>query len=746
MAVAASSGTMSLRSFPMAASHISSSFFHSQKASFMVTIGLGRSTSACLANSHHPVLLSTFQGQFYSKDSFSGMQLKVSRNFQFCSPQDDRRSAFLVRCMSSDSKIALAEEEVSGVSKSGSSESEGKSGNGATTAETLPLGELKLPQLSSWMQFLVKLRMLTALPWQRVKKGSLLTIRLSGTISEQLGSRFSTVLSIPQISENLRKAASDPRISGLVLKVEPLACGWGKVEEIKRHVELFKQSGKLTLAYMTVGGEKEYYLASSCSEIYTPPGAYISLRGLAVSGQFLGGVLEKAGVQPQIQRIGKYKSAGDQLARKDMSEPNREMLTALLDDIYSKWVSGVAVARGKTTSEVEALLNEGVQEMERLKEGGWTTDVLYESQVEELLKKRLDLPKDKPLRTVDNRKYSRVREWTLGIGGKGDRIAVIRAVGGISRGRSRGTASGIKSDDIISTIRYVKGAKQIKAVVLRIDSPGGDALGSDLMWHEIRELAKVKTVVASMADVAASGGYYMAMAAPIIVAEELTLTGSIGVVTGKFNLGELYQRVGFSKEIISRGRFAEVDADQRPFSSEEEEYFAKGAQKAYQSFRNKAAESRSMEVDQMEEFAQGRVWTGVAAAQRRLVDAVGGMSRAIAIAKQRAGIAEDKPVRLVELSRQQPSLQMLLAGGAQMASMLLGGEVTEVRRGTIVELMKEAFLPDGYEALASGQPQARMDDIFIDGVGQPIGSRAGMDVVSTSLLLSMLGYLSEDNI
>lgn len=218
------------------------------------------------------------------------------------------------------------------------------------------------------------------------------------------------------------------------------------------------------------------------------------------------------------------------------------------------------------------------------------------------------------------------------------------------------------------------------------------------MWREIRLLADCKPVIASMADVAASGGYYMAMAAGTIVAENLTLTGSIGVVTGKFSLGKLYEKIGFNKEIISRGRYAELfAADQRPFRPDEAELFAKSAQNAYNQFRDKAAFSRSMTVDQMEEVAQGRVWTGKDAASLGLVDAVGGLSRAVAIAKQKANIPQDRQVTLVEVSKPSPSLPEIISG--------IGSSLFGVDR-TLKEILQNMGSSDGV--------QARMDGILFE--------------------------------
>ncbi|KAG9160043.1 hypothetical protein Leryth_005787 [Lithospermum erythrorhizon] len=485
-----------------------------------------------------------------------------------------------------------------------------------------PLGEFEFEEYGMWKSLVVKFRMLFAYPWERVKKGSVLSIKLRGQISDQLKSRFSSGLSLPQLCENFIKAAYDPRISGIYIHIDRLNCGWGKVEEIRRHILDFKKSGKFVVGYTSASGEKEYYIGCACDELYSPPSAYFALYGLAVQASFLGGVLEKVGIEPQVQRIGKYKSAGDQLIRKSISEENREMLTTLLDNIYTNFLDKVSNRKGKGKEDLETFINEGVYQVERLKEGGWITDIKYDDEVMSMLKSRLGLPDDKNLPVVDYRKYSSVRRWTLGLTGYKDQIAIIRASGSISRSRGpfSSRTSGIVGEEFIEKIRKVRESKRYKAVIIRIDSPGGDALASDLMWREIRLLAESKPVIASMADVAASGGYYMAMATNTIVAENLTLTGSIGVVTGKFNLGKLYERIGFNKETISRGKYAElIEAEQRPFRlvivyifslkntvlkdflgysclPDEAELFAKSAQNAYEQFRNKAAFSRSMSV------------------------------------------------------------------------------------------------------------------------------------------------------
>ncbi|XP_054805246.1 serine protease SPPA, chloroplastic-like isoform X8 [Prosopis cineraria] len=558
--------------------------------------------------------------------------------------------------------------------------------------EDYPSGDFDFAPIFGWRKFLLQLKMLIAFPLEGVRKGSVLTMKLRGRISDQLKSPFSQGLSLPQICENFSKAAYDPRISGIYLHIDKLNCGWGKVEEIQRQILNFKRSG----------------------------------------------VLDNIGIEPQVERIGKYKSAGDQLTRRTMSEETCEMLTALLDNIYTNWLDKVSSSRGIKREEIENFINEGVYQVDRLKEEGFITNIMYEDEVIAGLRGKLRLKTNESLRLVDYRspisfvlplvmvlnklcyfsgkvtsgnvqrksehilclvrKYCRVRRWTVGISGGKDLIAIIRASGSISRVKSSLSLSrsGIIAEQFIEKIRKVRVSKQYKAAIIRIDSPGGDALASDLMWREIRLLAASKPVIASLSDVAASGGYYMAMGAGAIVAENLTLTGSIGVFTGRFNLGKLYEKIGFNKEIISRGKYAEVlAAEQRPFRPDEAELFAKSAQHIYKQFRDKAAFSRSMTVERMEEVAQGRVWSGKAAASHGLVDAIGGLSRAIAIAKLKANIPQDRQVTLVELSR--PSLAEILSGA--------GNTLAEVDN-TLKELLQDLTFSDGV--------QARMDAIMLE--------------------------------
>jgi protease-4 len=606
-----------------------------------------------------------------------------------------------------------------------------------------------------------------ALPWRRVAEGSFLAFKLEGDIPDALQGAptpwpSAGPPSVPQVCEALEKAAYDPRVAGLAVEIGPLAIGWARLREIARRVELFRASGKPCVAFVKLGGEKEYLLATSFAEVFAPPSASLRLNGFAVSGTFLRGALDKVGIDPQVRRIGAYKSAGDQLDRRDMSDAQREALSALVDAVYGEFAEQVARGRNaardaragatlyepyeralrrreemkkkkeqqdvqdhdaaaaaaaaaappvdggdKTPDDVRALLDEGVFEAERLLAGGWIDGLLYEDELIDVLKRRSAAAVEAQsgasaaaaarrrakkaakagldaLPRVGLRKYSRVGRGALSFalapnrGGskKKPRVSILRAGGAITQGSGSSGGSGITPGALIPKLRALARDPATAAVVLRVDSPGGDALASDLMWREVRKLAQRKPVVACMGDVAASGGYYIAMAATAVVASRLTITGSIGVVTAKPSLGGVYERTGVTKEIVSRGRYAQLlAADNRPFTEDERALFDRGAERAYAEFRDKAAESRGVTPDEMERWAQGRVWAGDAALERGLVDAIGGVDEAVRIAEVAAGLyGEDaageeggrrkgKRTPVVEVSVERPSPLALLTGG-----------------------------------------------------------------------------------
>lgn len=407
---------------------------------------------------------------------------------------------------------------------------------------------------------------------------------------------------------------------------------------------------------METGGPKEFFLGMGFA-LYVPPEGGLGLRGFAVSGAFVGGVLEKIGVAPQVERIGKYKSAGDQLSRRDMAPAQREVINSLLGETHKTWTRSVCEATGISESALADFVDRSPWDMDEYVKAGLISGICYESDIEDELKVRFskspfgdeqDIVK-RPLKSVDVLRYTRrTTEKLVGIGGK-KRIAVIRAVGAITSGKngsSPATGNTLGSESLVELIRKVRDDKRYVACLLRCDSPGGSALASDIMWNELRKLASVKPVLASQSDVAASGGYYLSMACEII-AEPLTITGSVGVVAAKPSLGELYKKIGFTKENISMGsRYAELLVDDRPFTEDEAEYFRGFAFESYKNFVTKAAQSRGKTYDEMHEVAQGRVWTGLQARERGLVDYLGGIGRAVEILKEKANINPEEYVRL----------------------------------------------------------------------------------------------------
>jgi protease-4 len=457
-----------------------------------------------------------------------------------------------------------------------------------------------------------------ALPWERVQRGSVLKIILQGRISDQLSSTLCdpNLLSLPEICDNFLKATYDPRILAVYLHIHTLNCGWAKLDEIRRQISNFRKSGKLVVAYLPFIGPKEYYIACACDEIFAPPVAAVSLFGFAVNNYSFG--------------RGWYHNPYDDF------EVSREALTALVDNIHSNWVDKVSSAIGKRREEVENFMLKGLYEVDTLKEEGFISSLAYDDQIVTFLEGRLGV---KSFSSISFTRYSHVRKWTLGLADAKismakELIAIIRASGSIG--------SYINAKKFIEEIRMLKASCRIKAVIIRIDCADYNLRPSKQIWEEIRSLAAQKPVIASMSDVAASAGYYIAMGAGTIVAENLTITGSIGgAVTQNLNLENLYEPIHL-KEIVRRGTLRSTNTlFEELFAREDHDYIH---------FRANAALSRSMTIDKLEEVAHGRVWTGKDALSHGLVDAIGGISRAIAIAKLKANIPQNRQVTVVELS------------------------------------------------------------------------------------------------
>ncbi|MBI3472714.1 MAG: signal peptide peptidase SppA [Candidatus Solibacter usitatus] len=486
-----------------------------------------------------------------------------------------------------------------------------------------------------------------------VSGGSTLVLRLEGEIPERAPVEIplpfleqQTPLTMLDTWDILRKAAVDSRIKAVILEPRGLAVGWGKMQELRASLEQFRRSGKPLVAYLRSPGTREYYLASAADKVYLSPEDLLDVKGLRAELMFFRRTLDKLGVQVEIEHAGKYKDFGDTFVRDKMSPETREVINSVLDEIYGHLVDTLAKARKKTPEQMRAIIDDGPFLADQALAKGLVDALVYEDQMLDDLKKRAKLGE---IKKVSHRDYAKVPASSLGLEG-GSRIAVLMADGGITRGSSSGDGS---SDDGIGSIgfnrmlRRIADDGSIRGVVVRIDSPGGDAIASDDIWREMNLLARRKPLVISMSDVAASGGYYMAMTGDPIVAYPGTYTGSIGVVYGKANLKGLYDKLGITKDILTRGRFADVDSDYSPLTEPARRKLREGIDNTYKTFVAKVAEARKRKYEDVEPLAQGRVWLGSQAKQRGLIDELGGLDRAIELVKKKARIGATEKVTLV---------------------------------------------------------------------------------------------------
>src|SRR5437763_1437465 len=408
-----------------------------------------------------------------------------------------------------------------------------------------------------------------------VPDSSTLVLRLEGEVPErppiELPIPFfeqQTASTVRDVWELLRKAAVDPRIKAVVLEPRGISAGWAKLDEIRSDLEQFRKSGKPLVAYLKGPGTREYYLATACDRIYMGPEEYLDVKGLRAEMMFFRGTLDKLGVQIEVEHAGKYKDFGDMFERKDMSPETKEVMNSILDDIYGRLLSTIAMARKKSVDEVRATIDDGPFLAQPSVSKGLIDSLRYEDQMFGELKDRL---KSTEIHKLSHRDYLKVTPASLGMEGR-PRVAFLVGQGDITRGSSSDDVfgeEGITAEGFDKLLRRVGSDNSIRAVIVRIDSPGGDAMASDDIWREMNLLSKKKPTVISMSDAAASGGYYMAMTGDPILAYAGTYTGSIGVVFGKPNLHGLYDKLGISKDWIQRGRHAAIDSDYQPLTPEE---------------------------------------------------------------------------------------------------------------------------------------------------------------------------------
>lgn len=484
-----------------------------------------------------------------------------------------------------------------------------------------------------------------------------LRLEVEGSLADEPAGGLAGILesrppSLRGLIEAVDRAGRDAKVKGLLLRVGPLDAGWGRVGELREALVRFRKSGKPSWAHLELVGNREYYLATGCQKIAASPSALLDVSGLAAEVTFYKGTLDKLGVEAQFEGIGKYKNAPNQFTETGFTAPHREQMEALVGSLFETYVSGLAEGRGLKPEQVTALVEDGPYDASRAKAAGLVDELLYRDEVESRVGASGSLSARGYLKAARGFSF-----------GSRPQVALVHALGTIMPGESVsntlvGDVAG--ADTIIRGLREAAQSDSVRAVVLRVDSPGGSGTAADAIWRETALLRKTKPVVVSMGDYAASGGYYIAMNADAIVAQPGTITGSIGVFSGKFSLRGLYQKLGLTEEVVQRGRNARLFSSSQPWDAEERARVRELNRAFYSTFVAKAAEGRQRTEAQIEAVAQGRVWTGLESLEAGLVDRLGDLSAAIALAREKAGIAQGQEVELLVVPEPKGFFELLL--------------------------------------------------------------------------------------
>lgn len=535
-----------------------------------------------------------------------------------------------------------------------------------------------------------------------VKPETVLVMNMKGLILDGPSMSFSSqrlmgedVQTRQGIVNNIRKASQDSRILGILLNIKSYGMSLITALEIREDLINFKQTGKKLFVYMNSAGMGTYLLVSPADKIYMPPSGDTYAMGFRAEVPFYKKMLDNIGVVPEFVAIGKYKTAPQIFTMEQMSEEYREVLNDLLDAYYDGYVEMVAEARNVPAERVKAWIDDGLYSAPEALEAGMIDELLYESQLEQKLQVELGLidereepepeaepeiesetaPETEPdqekkaeeeeseLNTVNNSQYARVKVEAPKLYNKGKKIAVIYAQGSIVSGKSAPPSSGsptIGAETMTELLESLAEDKEIKGIILRIDSGGGGARASDIIRNSIAEAKHKKPIIVSMAGAAASGGYMISAPADTIMAYPLTLTGSIGIFGGKFSMEGLNEWIGIKIETVQRGKNAGMFSSSYVQTEEERERFQHNIQQGYDQFVEGVAQGRGMTFEAVDEIARGRVWMGKQAAEIGLVDTLGGMDEAIALMKEKLEIPEDEEVEVVDYPQMGSPFELLL--------------------------------------------------------------------------------------
>ena len=523
-----------------------------------------------------------------------------------------------------------------------------------------------------------------------------------------------------RIIERLDKAAADQRVKGVVLSIESPDLGRARADEVRAAIARLRKAGKPVAAHLVGSAPVHYMVALACDTITMPPAATLEITGVRTEVMFFKDLFDQLGLKAEILQVGEFKGAGEPLTRSSMSPQLREQYESFVGDLFEQLVERIAAERRLAPERVRELIDTGVFTPDAAREAGLIDAVGYEDEVAAAVAKKIELAEPKIVRDYAERKMDNDFSGLGGLvklvemfsgqkqtaaSGKGKQIAIVHVTGEIAEGKGRddllaGAAAG--SDTVIKAIREAAKDDQVAAIVLRIDSPGGSALASDLIWREAERTKK--PVVASLSDTAASGGYYIAVAADKIVAAPGTLTGSIGVVGGKVAVGGALERYGVHTDVVSKGKNAGWLSMQSPFTAAEREVFLGTMKDVYRLFTSKVAAGRKLDMEKIEKLAEGRVFTGRMAKEAGLVDRLGTLDDAIDEAKALAGLAADEEIERVLLPEPRGLFDDLFGmrglgappvAGVDLAARLLGLpgiEAIRAHAGTLT-------------ALTNGRPQ-----------------------------------------
>ena len=495
--------------------------------------------------------------------------------------------------------------------------------------------------------------------------GDLLEYDPPGGIMSQLVD--SNVETLQRILDNLEKAAVDDRIEGVIFKVAAgNSVGTAMLQEIRGAIRRVQDTDKKVLVWAESFDRQDYLLLAACDEVLVPPTAYIGFTGFSSETLHVKRAFDKLGIKPNIHKIKDYKSAAETVIREDMSEPAREMRGWIMDEMWETLLETLAADRGFDEEKIVELMQHAYFTADEALDSGLIDRIAYWDELETELKGA----DEDALRSVSQGRYADVLRSKLDLDGD-KTIAVIHAQGMIIGRRNDvnpllGLTMGHES--IIAEFRRARLDEDVAAIVFRVDSRGGDALASDLMGHEVEITVGVKPVVVSMVNVAASGGYHISYRASKIVADPMTITGSIGSISGKINMKDIYNKLSITFDHVERGPMATIESSLQDFTPEERARFEENHWNGFNDWLRDVAEHRDMSFEDAEKLAHGRVWTGRQAVANGLVDEIGDLKHAIELAGQLAGIPADEQVTVEHFPKQKGLLESLMSGDSAAAT------------------------------------------------------------------------------